>query len=490
MEMTMSAVSAGASTRTPASTDSSLGSGFSEVLSDVRGSVQENAGGTAAQVGKAERSAPAEAPDKNANADSAASAEQTAQSAQELSDAVAQIVQTLSGKIEGESEFDGQDSVIRALLAILKKMQKNGEADEAVDAVMQLLASMLEQNSCDVASMAVSVTISETSAEISQITSEPQQTGTVVNSAVQLSENAAETGVVPSENVQQNGESDKTLSLEQNRKTGQTEIFDLNEQPSAEENTLPPVNTENKAEQLLNELLSQARRELGLTKAEATPNDGGNAASETAPAENAPQNDADLGTLALRMNRRDSTRELNSIIQSDKSSETQQAPDGTEQPTAAFSAVQPEVRELQNLHEEPTQVHAAPPEQQLAEEILSRTETLNGGGTEFTMELNPESLGKITVKLVSTHGRVEVSISAENEETGRLLQSRGENISSALRENGIELERYQVVSGREEAQLMQDSYDGSSKNPYGRNDDEDNSENNDDGEFLELLSQL
>ena len=105
------------------------------------------------------------------------------------------------------------------------------------------------------------------------------------------------------------------------------------------------------------------------------------------------------------------------------------------------------------------------------------------------MELNPENLGQITVRLVSTQGRIDVSISAENESTRQLLQSRGENIETALRENGVELERYQVISEREDAQLMQDSYEGSSKNPYNRGEQQQETED-DDGDFLELLRQL
>lgn len=482
MEMMMSAVSVGAASQPQmnAASDSSVDSGFSDVLSDVRSSVaskpqsepvtsSENAGteqseAVAAQTTvRTEESLTAEQPDDS------------------FADALAELVKTLT-----EESGSDQDSVIRALLDILKKMQKNGDSDEINDA-MELLMSMLGQNVCVLQPNAVAVTIPEPSGELAQITSEQPQTNAMPQNTVLFSENAAETGYVQ----QPSQESDPNMKADVN----QQEIADNPEQAAqtAQNEAAAPVSTGNSAEQLLNELLSQARKELGLVKAEiSSDNDGLTENSDSVSPEQPLQTERNVqseqsfDTLALRLNHRDGTQELNSIIRTEEKNEISKNEIAPEQTVT----VRPETAELQPAHEENPAVHAAPPEQQLAEEILSKTETLNGGRTEFTMELNPETLGKITVKLVSAHGRVEVSISAENEETGRLLQSRSENIGNALRENGIELERYQVVSEREDAQLMQDSYDGSSKNPYGRNDDGENSENQDDGEFLELLSQL
>lgn len=502
MEMTMSAVSVGIAPQTQTSTpsDSSLDTGFSDVLSDVRGS---------AAIGSQPSGVSSPAEQSNAVADTAeqmsAQMAETAleqavvaeQSGDTLADALAELVETLTDESGSE-----QDMVVKALLGILKKMQKNGEADETIDAVMELLASMLGQN-VNIQlfqSSSVSVTVPEPSEEVAQITLEQPQTATVQN-AVQMTENAVETGVVQLP-IQENEVDGETAAPEQKQQSVDFEqpVNEQSSQTALPETAVPTVNAESDAQQLLNELLSQAREELGLTKAEILPkndsfaenvsNDSLENLPEQSPQiEQSVQNEQNFDTFALRLNHRDSTQELNSIIQTEEQPETSRTEVAPEQAVSPYATLAPETAEIQPLPEEPHQVQAAPPEQQLAEEILSKTETLNGGRTEFTMELNPETLGKITVKLVSAHGRVEVSISAENEETGRLLQSRGENIGNTLRESGIELERYQVVSEREDAQLMQDSYDGSSKNPYSR-DDEDNSENQDDGEFLELLSQL
>lgn len=493
--LNLGAVSVG-TTQTNGSSDNSSGSDFSNVLSDVRGSANQvqpketgrtvdNTAAQAVQTQTVEQNTAVSSPEQTPETEA-------------LTDVIAELVQTLSNE-SGEE----QDTIVKALLEILKKMQaqKNGETDEAVNIVMELLASMLGQNVQLLQPTAVGVTIPKTSDEIAQITSEQPDTNvsadmnTNVSASVQMSENAVETGFVQLN--QPSSENNDAVSGKTNN-SEQTSASVQLEQAEQTENPVPTVNSDD-VQQLLNELLSQAQKELGLTKAEfsaknndftetLSPDSAENLSEQPAQNEQSVQNEQSFDTFSLRINHRDSTQELNSIIHTDEQSDTNRTEISSEQPLTQFTALQPETAEIQPATEEHT-VHAAPPEQQLAEEILSKAETLNGGRTEFTMELNPETLGKITVKLVSAHGRVEVSISAENEETGRLLQSRGENIGNTLRESGIELERYQVVSEREEAQLMQDSYDGSSKNPYGRDDDE-NSENQDDGEFLELLSQL
>ena len=65
-------------------------------------------------------------------------------------------------------------------------------------------------------------------------------------------------------------------------------------------------------------------------------------------------------------------------------------------------------------------------------------------------------------------------------------------MQSMLRNNGVDLERYQVVSEQEDARFEQQSYEGSSKNPYSRNDDEDGQKQDDEnGEsFYDLLGKL
>lgn len=456
MEMAMSAVSVNVQAQPGSSSASPSDSGFSEVLTGVRNAQPTD-------------NAPVQSDDAAAQLTDAA--QQTVVEAVEtenvrnIENALIQLVKDLSGGDDKQ-----QDSIIRSLLEILKKMQKDG-GDEANDLVMQLLMSMLNVETPDIPQIAVlpAQTI-EPTAEIAEVIA-PVQTET----AAVMQEQPVVTQELPESNVQSET---PVQTYEQSAQTA--------EQP--EENTAAkPTQDIGSPEKLLNELLSEARRDLGLTKAEVVQRPQQESAPEQQTEQQPQQQTAQ--TVAIRLNHRDATQELNSILQPEEQlpeHRTEETPAQNVQPVFVQST---EVRETREVPDESTQVREIPPERQISEEILSKTETLSGGRTEFTMELNPENLGKITVRLVSTQGRIDVSISAENESTRQLLQSRGENIETALRENGVELERYQVISEREDAQLMQDSYEGSSKNPYSRGEQQQETED-DDGDFLELLRQL
>lgn len=456
MEMAMSAVSVNVQAQPGSSSASPSDSGFSEVLTGVRNTqptdnAHVQSDDAAAQLTDAAQQTVVEAVET--------------ENVRNIENALIQLVKDLSGGDDKQ-----QDSIIRSLLEILKKMQKDG-GDEANDLVMQLLMSMLNVETPDIPQIAVlpAQTI-EPTAEIAEVIA-PVQTET----AAVMQEQPVVTQELPESNVQSET---PVQTYEQSAQTA--------EQP--EENTAAkPTQDSGSPEKLLNELLSEARRDLGLTKAEVVQRPQQESAPEQQTEQQPQQQTAQ--TVAIRMNHRDATQELNSILQPEEQlpeHRTEETPAQNVQPVFVQST---EVRETREVPDESTQVREIPPERQISEEILSKTETLSGGRTEFTMELNPENLGKITVRLVSTQGRIDVSISAENESTRQLLQSRGENIETALRENGVELERYQVISEREDAQLMQDSYEGSSKNPYSRGEQQQETED-DDGDFLELLRQL
>lgn len=456
MEMAMSAVSVNVQAQPGSSSASPSDSGFSEVLTGVRNTqptdnAHVQSDDAAAQLTDAAQQTVVEAVET--------------ENVQNIENALIQLIKDLSGGDDKQ-----QDSIIRSLLEILKKMQNDG-GDEANDLVMQLLMSMLNVETPDIPQIAVlpAQTI-EPTAEIAEVIT-PVQTET----AAVMQEQPVVTQELPESNVQSET---PVQTYEQSAQTA--------EQP--EENTAAkPTQDIGSPEKLLNELLSEARRDLGLTKAEVVQRPQQESAPEQQTEQQPQQQTAQ--TVAIRMNHRDATQELNSILQPEEQlpeHRTEETPAQNVQPVFVQST---EVRETREVPDESTQVREIPPERQISEEILSKTETLSGGRTEFTMELNPENLGKITVRLVSTQGRIDVSISAENESTRQLLQSRGENIETALRENGVELERYQVISEREDAQLMQDSYEGSSKNPYSRGEQQQETED-DDGDFLELLRQL
>lgn len=109
-----------------------------------------------------------------------------------------------------------------------------------------------------------------------------------------------------------------------------------------------------------------------------------------------------------------------------------------------------------------------------------------GGETVLTMTLNPETLGRISVKLVENAGKISVTITAESKETAAILASRAESMQESMRDSGTQLEKYQVVYGAEQdGRAEQQNYDGSSKNPYVREVEEHDEEN--EGQFAEIL---
>ncbi len=90
--------------------------------------------------------------------------------------------------------------------------------------------------------------------------------------------------------------------------------------------------------------------------------------------------------------------------------------------------------------------------------------------SEYSLVLNPEELGRITVKLVkAADGAVSVTIAAENAHTQRVLEQHSELMQNNLRNSGINLEEWQTVSESRQETYAQD-YNGSSKNPYFRRD--------------------
>lgn len=347
-------------------------------------------------------------------------------------------------------------------------------------------------------------------AETERVTNEPVEAAEpVAQESAKTAEPIARENAKTAEPANESAKAEEPIARESERtaETLDPELSALPAQETAEQPEIPaersvtaqeqPIReAEPKtAEQLLSDILDKARRELGLTKATFTeepktaeartevrlPQAEESAADENRPDSGEQNPRFSARELFLSPNHKDGRSELERILDG-----------GKEQHFDPNAAIPREtVRETElPLGNEP-KTDAIPIERQLTDELLNRSETVNGGRSEFTMVLNPESLGRITVRLISAGGRVQVSIAAENDATRQLLESRSDHIGTALKNGGVELERYQVVSGREEAQLMQDNYDGSSKNPYGHREEPAEEQPADDGEdFLEILQQL
>ncbi len=128
--------------------------------------------------------------------------------------------------------------------------------------------------------------------------------------------------------------------------------------------------------------------------------------------------------------------------------------------------------------------------QQVADKLIEHTENLSEGETEYSVTLNPEDLGRITVKMTKTaDGMVSVSIAAENSRTLRIIEDNGTAIQDSLRQNGVQLENWQTVSeSRQEAHA--EDYQGSSKNPYRENENRQQEQDSEDESFAEIIASM
>ncbi len=125
-----------------------------------------------------------------------------------------------------------------------------------------------------------------------------------------------------------------------------------------------------------------------------------------------------------------------------------------------------------------------------AMEVVTKAVSEDKTDTEYSITLNPEELGRITVKLTkAADGAVSVTIAAENANTQRILERNSELMQSNLRENGIQLESWQTVSESQQETTAQD-YNGSSKNPYYRNDNPQAEEDSEDKSFAEIIASM
>lgn len=111
--------------------------------------------------------------------------------------------------------------------------------------------------------------------------------------------------------------------------------------------------------------------------------------------------------------------------------------------------------------------------------------------SEYSLVLNPEELGRITVKLVkAADGAVSVTIAAENAHTQRVLEQHSELMQNNLRNSGVNLEEWQTVNESRQEAYAQD-YNGSSKNPYFRRDDAQNTDDdNGDTTFADIIAAM
>lgn len=127
---------------------------------------------------------------------------------------------------------------------------------------------------------------------------------------------------------------------------------------------------------------------------------------------------------------------------------------------------------------------------QVADRLIERSSDLKEGETEYTVMLEPQDLGRITVRMTKTaDGAVSVSIAAENSRTLRIIEENGAHIQDSLKQNGVQLENWQTVSESRQEMHAED-YQNSSKNPYRESEGQKKEDDSDDKSFAELIASM
>lgn len=128
--------------------------------------------------------------------------------------------------------------------------------------------------------------------------------------------------------------------------------------------------------------------------------------------------------------------------------------------------------------------------QQVSGKITEHAADLKEGDVEYSITLDPEDLGRITVRMTKTaDGAVSVSIAAENSKTMKIIEDNCSAIQDTLRQNGVQLENWQTVSESRQESQAQD-YQGSSKNPYRENENHRQDDDRDGESFAEIIASM
>ena len=424
------------------------------------------------------KSAPqtADSDNQTVNADSVNNTDNRQDVIEEITDFIEEkLGEIKSGLTDGSS--------IEDILLKLLELLKNDDKDDSD--IMSLLMTAVEQLTVEYATQNAEMpaqTAETAEIQTARTVELVQQTVTVTKSAqneelamlfadetpTATAENRQTAEAVP-QNAAPTAESPAEIPLPVQNELPQTEAKGIM-QSSAQANGIETA--EKTADELFNELMNFAKKELGLESAEV----------ETTPVR------SEIITTFIRPETEKSS-EIDSLIahitgRTETSQETPQEILPPQQTIAqnTIELPQPELPQ--------TEVRQVPPAVQVADAIASHLETSENGETTFTMVLNPESLGRIAVKLVTNAGKVTVQITAENRAAQELLAQRGENLAGSLKENGIDLEKYQVVYEPQQNSLNRENYNGSSKNPYTNQQNESDSDDESDTSFADLLMSM
>jgi len=89
---------------------------------------------------------------------------------------------------------------------------------------------------------------------------------------------------------------------------------------------------------------------------------------------------------------------------------------------------------------------------QVIGQVVKKIATANvSNKAEMVMELKPESLGKLTLKLVSENGLIAARFTAENEQVKQIIESNFQMLKDALEQKGYTIQGFSVSVGQDSA---------------------------------------
>lgn len=125
------------------------------------------------------------------------------------------------------------------------------------------------------------------------------------------------------------------------------------------------------------------------------------------------------------------------------------------QSNAELSAIRPEQMPAETAPEE-VQVQAQAPKAErvsraeVIEQIVKKAEVIvNDGRQEMRMQLEPENLGKLTLKLAVEKGLITAKFVAESYEVKQVIESNLNELRDMLQEKGLDVQNFSVSVGQE-----------------------------------------
>lgn len=104
------------------------------------------------------------------------------------------------------------------------------------------------------------------------------------------------------------------------------------------------------------------------------------------------------------------------------------------------------------------------PAKEIINQVIEKAKVvLTGDKSEMVMDLKPDSLGKISLKVVTEHGIVMAKFVAESQQVKQVLETNMQLLKDSLEKQGLDVQGFSV-SVRQESQNRHNGYNGQSEN--------------------------